>query len=77
MTKAINELFMCKEGGELSFELCQQINMDLSKIKLEDIPEDQQENVQDYLLNALNMNSVRSDLVPKLEFLLASLQESK
>ena len=75
MNWAISELYKCKFGGDLSANVCQEINSALANMKVSDIPNDQHENVKEYILVALNMNSVASKFVPKLEILLSQLEK--
>jgi len=75
MTSPIDELYNAKNGGDLRQELCPEINKALAVIKLDDIPQEQHNNVADYLVNALNYESVDKGLVPALDKLLSQLQE--
>ena len=74
MNWAISELYKCKTGGQLSANVCQEINSALANMEVSEIPGDQYENVKEYILVALNMNSVASKIVPKLERLLSQLE---
>lgn len=73
---SIEKLYMSKKGGELSPIECQKINSQLALMNLSDIPKDQHENVADYLVSALNMNSVSTKEIEALESLLSELQHS-
>tara|TARA_R110001592_G_scaffold363231_2_gene681931 strand:+ start:27 stop:257 length:231 start_codon:yes stop_codon:yes gene_type:complete len=70
----ISKLYSVKDGGDLSPLDCENINLALAKISVSDIPLEQIENVTDYLVVALNNNSVDHSLVSKLDTLLTSLQ---
>ncbi len=70
----ISDLYRIKNGGSLSPDECQQINKLLSKITIDKIPKEQYTNVADYLVTALNIDSVEKDLVPDLDALLLQLQ---
>lgn len=71
----LKKLFSIKNGGELSPLECEQINKELTVLKVEDLPSDQYENVQSYIIQALNYNSVDIGLVQSLERLLIDLRE--
>lgn len=71
---SIEKLYMSKTGGGLSPEECQKVNSQLALMDVSDIPEGQLENVIDYLVTALNMNSVSKKDVVALEALLSELQ---
>ena len=75
MTSPIDELYNVKNGGDLPQKLCTEINKALAVIELDDIPQEQHENVAEYLVNALNHESVDKGLVPALDKLLSQLQE--
>jgi len=75
MKPLISKLYQIRTGGELSPHECQAINTELSMLTARDIPLDQRANVTDYLISALNYNSVHSHITPKLEALLLELQE--
>ncbi len=68
-------LFSIKNGGELSPLECEEINKELALVKVEDLPSEQYENVKSYIIQALNYNSVDTDLVQSLESLLSDLEE--
>ena len=71
---SVNKLYGIIEGGELSPEDCAEINSSLAKIRLEEIPDLQHQNLRDYLVQALNMNSVEFELIEPLENLLGELE---
>jgi|GEM_PF-1471158 len=76
MKTILNKLYQTKSGDSLSSDECQQINLELVNLTVGEIPEDQRNNVSNYLITALNHQSVESQLVPKLDKLLDQLQES-
>ncbi|NCC62010.1 MAG: hypothetical protein EOM12_13965 [Verrucomicrobiae bacterium] len=76
MKKAIHKLYQTKNGGSLSPQDCLQINAELANLKVEDIPSEQRGNAIDYLLTALNHNSVELMLVSHLDDLLYELQKN-
>lgn len=74
---SLQKLYQTKDGGYLSPRDCQEINISLAKIKLGGIPDEQRDNVKDYLTNALSMNSVENSLIEELENLLSNLRQQK
>ena len=76
MNTLINKLYQVKKGGDLSSQDCHRINAELSIMKAEDIPNEQRQNVVDYLIAALNCQSVQPLLVRQLDVLLQELQEN-
>lgn len=76
MNSALSKLYQVKNGGELSPQDCQKINAELSMMKTGDIPNEQRENVVDYLASAFNCQSVQPQLVCQLGVLLQELQEN-
>jgi len=76
MKSILNKLYQAKSGDSLSSDECQQINLELVSLTVAEISEDQRNNVSDYLITALNHQSVEPQLVPKLDKLLGKLQES-
>lgn len=72
----ISKLYSVKDGGDLSPLDCKNINLILSKMSISDIPKQQLNNVMDYLVVALNNNSVEHSLVSKLDRLLEALQST-
>lgn len=74
MVKEFEKLLKLKDTeGVLTYSECQILNKYLSKIDVSSIPLDQRDNVKEYIVNALNMNSVSADIVESLEILLANL----
>jgi len=76
MNPAISKLYQVKDEGALSPQDCQKINTELSIMKADDIPNEQRENVADYLASALNCHSVPPQLARQLDALLQELQEN-
>ena len=72
----ISKLYAVKDGGDLSPLDCEKINLSLAETSISDIPQEQITNVTDYLVVALNNNSVDHSLVSKLETLLETLQST-
>lgn len=56
-------------------KIAKKINIELSIMKADDIPNEQRENVADYLASALNCHSVQPQLARQLDALLQELQE--
>ena len=76
MNPVISKLIQVKNGGELSPEDCQKINTELSIMEAGDIPNEQRENVADYLISALNCHSVQHQFARQLDVLLQELQDN-
>lgn len=76
MNPAISKLYQVNNGGDLSPQDCQKINTELSTMKADDIPNEQRENVVDYLISAFNYNSVQPQLARQLDVLLQELQDN-
>jgi hypothetical protein len=68
------KLYEVKMGGDLTPEDCLEINEKLSKVDITKIPTEQLANVRDYLVSALNMNSVNPKHIEALDLLLRELQ---
>lgn len=73
---SISKLYSVKDGGDLSPLDCENINLTLFEMSISDIPKEQLTNVMDYLVVALNNNSVDHSLVRKLDTLLEELQST-
>lgn len=73
---SISKLYSVKDGGDLSPLDCKNINLTLSEMSISDIPKEQLTNVMDYLVVALNNNSIDHSLVSKLDMLLEALQST-
>lgn len=59
---------------KLSFEDCQSLNKDLALKSFDNIPITSRSLVNEYLVNALNIDSVESEIKDALESLLEKLQ---
>jgi hypothetical protein len=73
---SISKLYSVKDGGDLSPLDCENINLTLSGMSISDIPKEQLTNIMDYLVVALNNNSVDHSLISKLDMLLEALQST-
>lgn len=73
MNNDLKLLYSIKQGGTIDANDCARINAVLSTVKASDIPKDQIENVRDYLITSLNMQSVETRLIVNLENLLELL----
>ena len=71
---SISKLYSVKDGGDLSPLDCENINLTL--LSISDIPKEQLTNIMDYLVVALNNNSVDHSLISKLDMLLEALQST-
>ena len=71
---SLDKLYQVKMGGDLTPEDCFEINETLSKVDITKIPIEQIANVRDYLVSALNMNSVNPKHIVALDLLLRELQ---
>lgn len=74
MNKDLQVLYSNKKGGGINANECARINKALATTNINDIPTDQLENVKDYLITSLNMNSVEPSLIKDLDKLLELLQ---
>jgi hypothetical protein len=72
----LEQFLSMQVNQEMSYEDAQILNEDLATKVISNIPEKDRSLVADYLVTALNMHSVKSDLIPKLDLLLSSLQEA-
>ena len=68
--------FLSEESHTISFDEAQSLNLSLSKASLEDIPEQQRGMVLDYLIVALNMQSVDPQIAPSLDDLRMAIESS-
>lgn len=73
---SISKLYSVKDGGDLSPLDCENINLTLFGMSISEIPKEQLTNVMDYLVVALNNNSVDHSLISKLDMLLEALQST-
>jgi hypothetical protein len=64
------------EEGTLSHSECVKVNDYLATLSVEDIELSDRENISEYLLVALNTNSVKTQLIPSLDKLRKKLQEA-
>lgn len=60
----------------ISSDEAESLNYSLSTVFVEDIPEQQRQRVLDYLVVALNMNSVDPQIAPNLDRLRLSIENS-
>lgn len=72
----LKEFLSLGETHEISFMEAQKLNESLSKASVGDIPKHQRHIVLDYLVCALNMGSVDHRVLPRVEALRLSLEES-
>ena len=69
------EKFLSLDGEHsISPDEVKLLNEDLARISAQDVPVSHRAKVADYLISALNMNSVRHEITPALDLLLAELQ---
>ena len=73
---SISKLYSVRDGGDLSPLDCENINLTLFGMSISEIPKEQLTNVMDYLVVALNNNSVDHSLISKLDMLLEALQST-
>ena len=73
----ISKLYQLTDGEELTPSDCAEINRYLSDADIDKIPESQRKNVEDYLVGALNMNSVEAELTNQLDRLVKQLQSRR
>lgn len=73
----ISKLFRPADDQELTPSDCAEINRYLSDVDIDKIPENQRKNVEDYLINALNINSVEAELAGQLDRLVKQLQSRR
>ena len=72
----IYKLFQLGDDEQLTPADCAEINIYLSGVDIENIPEVQRKNVEDYLVRALNINSVEHKLTSQLDRLVKQLQST-
>ena len=63
----ISKLFQLTNDEKLTPSDCLEINRYLSEVSIDDIPENQRKNVEDYLIDALNISSVEANLTRQLD----------
>lgn len=74
----IGKLYALKESyGYISYENGQEINKVLAKMTINDLPLDQLSNIEDYLINAFNFESVSCEYRQSLDALLKDIQNKK
>ena len=71
----LSEFILLDEEHTLSPDDAQALNLDLSAKISSGIPKSYRQRVADYLLAALNMNSIDPNLVPNIEKLLHDLHK--
>ena len=76
MKEYLKLLSMRDRESELSPDECERLNLFLSKLDHSRIPEDQLDNIRNYLLASLNINSVVLELKEPLENLLVFIEKS-
>lgn len=72
----LNEFLNLDEAHEISSNQAKNLNEELSRTAVTDIPENHRQRVSEYLLCALNMDAVSSDIIPSLEQLRLSLEDA-
>src|SRR5690606_41390573 len=76
MTYAIDKLYDFKDNkGFLDPDLCANINKELSALSHSDIPDDQIDNVVEYLSLALSMDAVHPAQIKPLDDLIEKLHQ--
>ena len=70
----LEQFLALKNECDISPEDAQSLNNDLAKRSAIEVPVTHRTQVSDYLIAALNMNSVKHEISPKLESLLSELQ---
>lgn len=72
----LDQFLSLAETHNISAEEAQSLNPSLSKASVEDIPEQHRDVVLDYLVAALNMNSIDPKIAPSLDDLRTDLENS-
>ena len=72
----LDQFLTLAETHTISPDEAQSLNMSLSKASVDDIPEQQRAVILDYLVVALNMNSVEPQIAASLDDLYTELEES-
>lgn len=70
----MQDFLSLEEGGYISPDQAAALNRDLAAKALSDIAPDDRQNVLDYLLNAMAINSVEYDIREKIDALIMDLQ---
>jgi hypothetical protein len=71
----ITQFLEMSDGEEMTPQQAFELNQHLARATVTDIPEENHRQVADYIATALNMNSVDTAIVPKLDTLLESLRD--
>lgn len=70
----LQDFLSFEDGGYISPDQAATLNRDLSAKTLSDIAPDDRQNVLDYLLRAMEVNSVDHDIRGKIDALISDLQ---
>ena len=70
----LQDFLSLEDGGCISPDQAAALNRDLSAKTLSDIAPDDRQNVLDYLLKAMEVNSVDHDIRGKIDALISDLQ---
>jgi len=70
----LQDFLSLEDGGYISPDQAAALNRDLAAKALSDIAPDDRQNVLDYLLNAMAINSVEYDIREKIDALIMDLQ---
>ncbi|MGV1768414.1 hypothetical protein [Rhizobium rhizogenes] len=70
----LQDFLSLEDGGYISPDQAAALNRDLSAKTLSDIAPDERQNVLDYLLRAMEVNSVDHDIRGKIDALISDLQ---
>ena len=70
----MQDFLSLEDGGYISPDQAAALNRDLAGKALSDIAPDDRQNVLDYLLNAMAINSVEYDIREKIDALIMDLQ---
>lgn len=73
----VSDFFALEGYFTISPKEAQDLNKKLSELSASDIPREKVDHVLDYLIAALNMDSVEMDIKPMIEKLTADLQYIK
>ena len=70
----LNDFFQLPNNHTLSPEEAHRLNKELATTSATEIPDEHRDRVRDYLLAALNFNSVSADSQPGMDKLLSELE---
>lgn len=70
----LQDFLSLEDGGYISPDQAAALNRDLAAKTLSDIAPDDRQNVLDYLLRAMEVNSVDHDIRGKIDALISDLQ---